>query len=204
MNLDQILSQVRLESEIFLIAVIVSGLGLLWLLNRKHIAIQWKEWRIQRCLDRIGSEQIRNLTCPDGLDGYYNIDRLALVEDAILLISYRPYSGYIYGSERISEWTQVVGQKSFKFPNPLFELEHQITSLRLLTGNVALRGHLFFNHSAEFPKGHPPAVLHADNIPKQYLRENCAPANAELMATWKALKSRQGDELPARSLRAKT
>ena len=204
MNLDQILSQVRLESELFLVAVIVIGLGLLWFLNRKRITVRWREWRIQHCLNRIGSEQIRYLTCPDGLDGYYTINRLALVEDAILMVSYRPYSGYIYGSERISEWTQVVGQKSFKFPNPLFELEHKITSLRLLTGNAALRGYLFFNHSAEFPKGHPAAVLHADNIPQQYLRENCAPANAELMATWEALKSRQGEELPTKSLQAKT
>ena len=204
MSPDQILSQVRLESEALLIAIIVIGIGLLWLINRKRIVVRWREWRIQHCLNRVGSEQIRNLNCPDGLDGHYIIDRLALVQDAILLISYRPYSGNIYCAERISEWTQVIGLKSFKFPNPLFELEHQITSLKLVSGNAALRGYLFFNHSTEFPKGHPAAVLHPDNIPQQYLREHCAPASAELMATWEALKSHQGEAEPTSQLQPKT
>jgi hypothetical protein len=204
MNPDQILSQVRLESEALLIAIIVIGIGLLWLINRKLIGVRWREWRIQHSLNRVGSEQIRNFSCPDGLDGHYIIDRLALVQDAILIISYRPYSGNIYCAERISEWTQVVGLKSFKFPNPLFELENQITSLKLLTGNAALRGYLFFNHSAEFPKGHPPAVLHPDNIPQQYLSEHCASASADLIATWEALKSRQSEALSTNQLHPKT
>jgi len=204
MNPDQILSQVRLESEVLLIAIMVIGIGLLWLINRNRIAVRWREWRIQHCLSRVGREQIRNLSCPDGLDGNYVIDRLALVQDAILLISYRPYSGNIYGAERIAEWTQVVDRKSFKFPNPLFEIDNQITALKLLTGNVALRGYLFFNHSAVFPKGHPPAVLHPDNIPQQYLSEHCASVSAELLATWEALKSRHSEAVSANLLQPKT
>ena len=204
MTPDQILSQVRLESEALLIAIIVIGIGLLWFLNRKNIAARWREWRIQHSLNQVGCEQIRNLTCPDGLDGYYTIDRLALVQDAILLISYRPYSGNIYCAERIAEWTQVIGQKSFKFPNPLFELDNQITALKILTGNATLRGYLFFNHSTVFPKGHPPAVLHPDNIPQQYLREHCATSSADLKATWEAIKSRQNETISTNQFHPKT
>ena len=117
------------------------------------------------------------------------IDRLALTRDSIILINYKRYAGRIYCAERIAEWTQVVGQKSFKFENPLFELENQMTSLRLVTGNVAVHGYLFFNHGATFPKGHPPTILFPDNIPESLLGVNCSPVIPEIMSAWERLKT---------------
>ena len=158
MDFDSIQRQINLESEIFAAGIVFVLLLILWF-NRKRIGILFREWRIQRSLKSIGSEQIRNLVCPDGLDGHYQLDRLALTDDEILLISYKAYGGNIYCAEQIAEWTQIVGQKSFKFANPLFELENQLTALRLILGNVPLRGYLFFNHSAEFPKGDRKSVV---------------------------------------------
>ncbi len=167
------------------------ALGLVLLLNRKRIAIRLAHRRIERQLDQIGLEQVRNLICDDGLDGFHTIDRLALVADAILVINYKPYSGNIYCAEQISEWTQVIGQKSFKFPNPLFELENQLTSIRMITGNVPLRGYLVFDQHATFPKGHPDSVLHSDQLPQDYKRANCPPAKASISDAWERLKSHQ-------------
>ena len=85
-----------------------------------------------------------------------------------MVIAYKPYVGNIYCAERIAEWTQVIGQKSFKFENPLFELDNQLTALTLALGNVPLKGYLFFSHSAVFPKGHPDSVLQPDSIPRAF------------------------------------
>ncbi len=193
MDPSQLLNPASFASEAVAIAIIVIALLMILLVNRKRLLARLREWRIQRCLDRIGAEQIRNLVCADGLDGYYSIDRLALVDDAILLISYKPYGGNIYCAEHISEWTQVVGQKSFKFDNPLFELENQLTSLRQLTGSAPLRGYLFFNLSAVFPKGHPDSVLTPDNIPAAFLGENCVSPTPETRAAWEALKTHHNE-----------
>ena len=188
MNLDQLPGRLNLESGVIAILILLMAITLILYLNRKKLQLRLREWRVQRCLNEIGHEQIRKLSCPDGIDSDFEIDRVALVRDSIILINYKRYAGRIYCAERIAEWTQVVGQKSFKFENPLFELENQLTSLRLLCGNVSITGYLFFNHSATFPKGHPSTILHPDNIPEQLLSINCSPVKPDIMAAWKKLK----------------
>ena len=204
MDVKQYFSQVSLESWAIAIAITLLALVLLLLLNRKRIANRLAQWRIQRCLDQIGLEQIRNLVCDDGLDGHYTIDRLALVADAILVISYKPYSGNIFCAERISEWTQVIEQKSFKFENPLFELENQLTSVRMVSGDVPLRGYLFFDQRATFPKGHPDNVLHPGNIPSRYMQPNIVAPASKIQAAWEALKAHQPGASDPQRLGAKT
>ncbi|MDH3759986.1 MAG: NERD domain-containing protein [Gammaproteobacteria bacterium] len=204
MDFKQQLQRLNLESDVVVIAIVAIALILILLVNRRRLTMHWREWRIQRSLKRIGSEQIRNLVCADGLDGYYHIDRLALTRDAILLVSYKPYGGNIYCAERISEWTQVVEQKSFKFANPLFELENQVTALKLLIDDVPMRGYLFFNQGARFPKGHPESVLQADTIPEPFLAENCEPINADILHAWKVLKSHQTEASAGERISVKT
>ena len=188
MDSNEFLNQLSFRSDAVVISIIALALLLILFLNRKRLLVGLREWRIQRCLSRIGCEQIRDLVCDDGLEGQYVIDRLALTPRAILLISYKPYVGNIYCAERISEWTQVVGRQSFKFENPLFELDNQLTALRLLIGNAPLEAYLFFNRSAEFPKGHPQAVLNPDNIPEEFLSPDGEKITTEIRAAWDLLK----------------
>lgn len=204
MNPDEILKQLKLESDLVAIAIVGLAIVLVVLVNRKRLLVKIREWRIQRILKRIGCEQIRNLVCSDGLDGYFKLDRLALTPDAIVLISYKLHGGNIYCAEHISEWTQLVGQKSYKFENPLFELENQLTALRLLTGNAHLEGFLFFNNSAEFPKGHPDSVLHPGNIPERFNAANCDNVKPEIAAAWELLKTHQQQISPADHASVKT
>ena len=191
MDINEFFNRLNLESDALIFTIVALALLLVLFLNRKRITVGLREWRIQRSLDRIGSEQIRGLVCDDGLDGYCKIDRLALTPNSILLINYRPYVGNIYCAESISEWTQVIGQKSFKFENPLFEIENQLTSLRLLIGDAPVRGYLFFNHSAEFPKGHPDSVLTPGNIPDEILSTSGEDVPAEIRAAWDLLQTHQ-------------
>ena len=191
MDINEFFNRLNLESDALIFTIVALALLLVLFLNRKRITVGLREWRIQRSLGRIGSEQIRGLVCDDGLDGYYKIDRLALTPNSILLINYRPYVGNIYCAESISEWTQVIGQKSFKFENPLFEIENQLTSLRLLIGDAPVRGYLFFNHSAEFPKGHPDSVLTPGNIPDEILSTSGEDVPAEIRAAWDLLQTHQ-------------
>ena len=204
MDRNEIFNRLNLHSEAIAIAIGVFAALLILLLNRRRLQAAFREWRVQRCLSRIGCEQIRQLVCDDGLDGHYRIDRLALTPNAILLINYRPYGGNIYCADSISEWTQVIGQKSFKFENPLFEIENQLTSLRLLVGNVPVRGYLFFNYSAEFPKGHPQSVLTPDNVPAEFLACEADSVQAEIRVAWEMLKDHQKQVAANRQVGVKT
>ncbi len=205
MDIEALLQGLNLEANVIAISMAGLAIALVLFVNRKRLQMHLAEWRIQRCLNRIGSKQIRNLICADGLEGYYHIDRLALTRDAILLISYKPYGGNIYCAERISEWTQVIGQKSFKFENPLFELDNQLTALGLLVGSAApLHRYLFFNHSALFPKGHPESILNSETVPERFLAENCEPINPDIQAAWNLLKTHQAEFSTAEQVSVKT
>jgi len=189
MDANNLFNPHNLQSDMVAYVVVALAIVLILFINRRRLVIRFREWCLQRCLNRIGCEQIRDLVCSDGVEGHYNIDRLALTRDAILLISYKPYVGNIYCAERISEWTQVIEQKSFKFENPLFEMENQLTSLKMVTGDIKLQGFLFFSHSVTFPKGHPDSVLQPDTIPERFLGSQIDTVNTDVRLAWERLKT---------------
>ena len=204
MDVNQTMNRLNLQSEFVALVIIAIAFLLILHLNRSRLQLRYREWRIQHCLNQIGTEQIRDLICPDGLEGHYIIDRLALTRDAILVIAYKPYVGNIYCAERIAEWTQVIGQKSFKFENPLFELENQITALTLAFGGTPLKGYLFFSHSAIFPKGHPESVLQPENIPPHFMRDHNQAVKEDVRAAWDLLKWQQANLKSSSEIRVKT
>ena len=184
--------------------LILFGIVFIVLLNWNKTRRSLLEWRTRRCLDGIGIKQQRNVVCADGLGGEYVLDRLVMLPKAILLITFKPYSGNIYCSERISDWTQVIAQKSYKFENPLFELENQLTALRSQMPKTLFRGLLFFDHNAHFPKGYPDSILQPGRIPEEYLRENCAEPDQVIVDVWERLYALPVENASSRQLRLKT
>lgn len=187
MNIDYYVDLVRASK--FALPVTISVLAIIFILiiNWRKLRTQWLEWRTRRCLDQIGIKQMKNVVCTDGLDGKFRIDRLVMLHNSMLLIAFKPYSGYIYCADSIPEWTQIIGQKSYKFTNPLFELENQVTAIQGIVPNVPVRGVLFFDHSAEFPKGHPDKVLNPANIPENFMRKKSPAPQAEILQSWQVL-----------------
>ena len=204
MDPSEIINPHNLQSEIVAYSIIGLAIALILFINRRRLVLRFREWCLQRCLNRIGREQIRDLVCADGLGGHYSIDRLALTRAAILLISYKPYVGNIYCAERISEWTQVIEQKSFTFENPLFEMENQLTALRMVTGDIKLQGFLFFSHSVTFPKGHPDSVLQPDTIPQRFLGNQIDTVNTDVRLAWERLKTLRSETPMSSQLGVKT
>ncbi|MCP4488898.1 MAG: NERD domain-containing protein [Gammaproteobacteria bacterium] len=201
MNSDNFPIQEWITSQnLLILSALFVGVSII-LLNRKSARILWLEWRTRRCLNQIGIKQRSNVLCCDGIDGEFILDRLVMLPNAILLINFKRYSGNIYCSDRIAEWTQVVEQKSFKFENPLFDLENQLTAIRTQIPDVSIKGYLFFDHTAQFPKGHPETVLHPDNIPSEYLRINCTEPKPAIVSAWESLielPSNNGSNRPQR------
>ena len=177
---------------------------LLAILNWNNIRRFSQEWHTRRCLNLIGIKQRRNIVCPDGLDGEFVLDRLIMLPKAILLVSFKRYPGNIYCAEKISEWTQVIEQKSYKFENPLFDLEIQLTALKEIIPGVTVKGFLFFDHTAQFPKGHPDNVLQPTNIPEEFLQANCAEPEQSILSAWERLAELPVNSGANRPLRLKT
>lgn len=188
---------------IMAVTLIIAIIFLGWI-NRTRLSASWQSWRTSRLLNSLGLEQICDLPCPDGLDGEFKLERLVLLPDEIVLVVYIRYPGYIYCAEKISKWTQVLAQKSYKFENPLFELEHQMTALAAMIPGIPISGYLFFDHSAAFPKGCPDAVLAPGNIPDKFTARDDAMADHRIMLAWEVLTQNHTAGTPHKQLRVKS
>jgi len=169
MNYDSFKELTWLYSFLLPVLIIILGIVMIAIINAKKLRLAVGSWRKRRVLNRIGIKQKQNLIYSDQLDGSFRVDRLILLKDSILLMSLKQYSGNIYCDEKITEWTQVIDQRSHKFHNPLFELEYQISTLQAIVPGITVKGALFFDDTASFPKGHPKSVLQQGNIPDNYL-----------------------------------
>ena len=187
MNLESYLSQGWSYNLVVPTALMLLAIVVFLVLNWRKLHDRWLEWNTHRNLDKVGIKQIKKAVCADGLDGEFVIDRLVMLHDSILLIAFRPYPGNIYCAEKIPEWTQVKSQKSFKFNNPLFELDNQVTAIRNYFPGVSIRGLLVFDHNASFPKGHPERVILPDHIPESLLQINIPEPRPEILKCWDAL-----------------
>ena len=187
MNIESYLSQGLTINMVVPAVLILLAMIAILAMNWRKIRARWLEWHTNLGLDKIGIKQIKNAVCADGIDGEFEINRLVMLHDSILVIAFRPYSGNIYCAESIPEWTQLLEQKSYKFKNPLFELGNQVTAIQNYLPGVSVRGVLIFDYSASFPKGHPERVMRLDNIPDSFLNANCPDARPDVLKGWDAL-----------------
>ena len=177
-----------LYSGLLPLVIILLAITIIALINVKKLRLIIMSWRKRQLLNAIGIKQQHNLSYCDGLDGSFKVDRLILLKDSILLMSLKQYGGNIYCAEKIAEWTQVVDNKSYQFHNPLFELKNQINALQTVVPGITIKGALFFDHTAVFPKGHPKSVLHQGNIPAYFLTQfEVADAAYPVLKAWETL-----------------
>ena len=160
-------------------------------LNRIRIKQSWLSFRTRYCLKHLGLEQISNIQVPDGLDHHFIIDRLLLRHDGITLLVYKKFSGKIFCADHIDEWTQMLGQKSYLFKNPLFELENQIKAISAQLPDINIDGFIFFDHTTQFPKGHPDRVMHPRLIPEKLQRNNRHQVEPKVMDGWRKMQGMQ-------------
>jgi hypothetical protein len=178
-----------LNNDFIPVFLIIFGLFFILYINRSSLSTYLLNQKTQRCLNHLGLDQLTNVKCPDGLGHEFTIDRLILRRNGISILMYKKYPGKIYCAEHIDEWTQMLGQKSYAFKNPLFELHFQIKALQACIPGIDIDGYLFFDHNAEFPKGHPQQVIHPKYIPKNLDRSQHIEIDQNIIQAWNDFKS---------------
>lgn len=181
---NEVISQYGLYTAVALLVVAV-----ILILNRRKINHIWLNVKTRYKLKRLGYKQISNFQCPDGLGHYFTIDRLILRHAGITLVVSKQYPGKIFCADNIDDWTQMLGLKSYRFKNPLDDLDYQIKAISALIPGVPVNGFLFFDHQATFPKGHPERVIYLDKIPDELKRSNNVKVETSVMSAWKQLTS---------------
>ena len=171
------------------IALSLVALVIFFYLSRKKIHRGWLSFKNRYRLNHLGVKHISNVQWPDGLGYHFTIDRLILRPDGITLLMYKQYPGKIYCADNIDDWTQMIGQKSYTFKNPFYDLDCQVNAIQKYLPDVPVDGVLFFDYTAEFPKGHPDRVIHHKSIPENLKRNGKRKVGESVLAAWKKLKA---------------
>jgi hypothetical protein len=143
-----------------------------------------EERRILRAVRKQGAEILAALEVPDGLDGRMFIDYLVLTAESIRVVVVKRYEGLIYAGEKLAEWTQVVRQNNYRFPNPLKELELKIIALGSIVPGVPITGYVLFSESCKFPTRQPGGVLRLGDPAPTYEKR---PVPEDLQQAWRKL-----------------
>jgi hypothetical protein len=144
------------------------------------------EWQLNHLLKNIGSESLHNVTIPDGMDGKIFIEYLILTPNKILLLGVKRYQGLIFAADKIDLWTQVIGNKSYKFDNPLRQLENDAVALNSIIEHSKIEGKVLFINGSEFPKGKPGNVITISDV-KEWDEDQPSDIPEALHADWKQL-----------------
>lgn len=166
---------------------------------------RFRAYRLNRRLRRLGQDALEGVLVDNGLDGTTWIDYLLLRPEGIVLLELKAYRGLIFGAEAIDNWTQVLGTRSFKFPNPLTKHRNDLLAVRALVPDVPVFGRLVFSGGSEFPKGIPQGVVSLDMLWEEFGAPS-GDVDPALRAAWSHLQasavrppgmSRHGDLLDA-------
>lgn len=147
-----------------------------------------KEQYMYRCVRRLGVAAIRNIAIPDGMDGRVLIENIILTSEGIYIFPIKRYCGIIFAADNIETWTQVVGKRSYKFSNPLPELDAYVMAVRNLLPTVKVEGRIQVTSDADFPKGKPNRITPVSKI-AEILAIDKGEVSPQLKDAWAKLKA---------------
>jgi hypothetical protein len=189
MTISDITQTTFQSTDQLLIAILVmlAIVVLLIYLSRHSIKNRWLNFKMDYRLNRLGLKQMANVQWPDGLGHYFTIDRLIMHRDGISLLVYKRFPGKIFCADKMNDWTQMLGKRSYRFKNPFYDLDYQVKAVSSCIPDVPVNGYLFFDHHAEFPKGHPEWVIQHKKLPAELQPVEKLEARAAVVAAWKKL-----------------
>lgn len=124
------------------------------------------KFRLRRTIKRLGTESMSNVVLSDGMEGHVFIEHLVLTSTKVLVVSVRRYPGAIFAAENMDMWAQVTDSGSYKFPNPLHEIQSATSAVKSHLPDAAVEGIILFGRDSTFPKGKPEGVMHISEITK--------------------------------------
>lgn len=154
----------------------------------RHYRSNHHQRQINKFIKDLSRQQLKSILIPDSVNDEIWIDYVLLTDGGVIVFDVRDYIGRLFGGDKINEWTQIIGVKSHKFPNPLIELPARINAVQEIVGDVPVIGHVVFTHRGVFPKGKPEDVFMVDEVYEKlshFLRPALPAENLE--AAWQKL-----------------
>ena len=130
-------------------------------------------------------EEVKDFIIPDGIGGILEIEHLILLNQGFLLVKTYPMSGNLFGADEIDQWSQIVAGKSFKFDNPLRQIQISRQALKALAPNIPIFCRIIFTSNSIFPKGKPQEVSTLDTLTEDLQAINSTiPMDVKVQRSW--------------------
>jgi hypothetical protein len=176
----------KYEAEFMTWGPVVVLLILALILSYTALRNWLNEQYMYRCVRRLGVAAIRNIALPDGMDGRVLIENIILTPGGIYILPIKRYCGIIFAADNIGTWSQVVGKRSYKFSNPLPELDAYVMAVRTLLPAVSVEGRILVTNDADFPKGKPERIIPVSKI-QETLAIDKGEVSSQLRDAWEKL-----------------
>ena len=125
------------------------------------------ERQVKKQVKQLAVRSMRQVFIDDGVEGEIFVDYLFHTDRLIVVLNVQNYPGKIYGGDKVEMWTQVFGNRSYKFANPQGYLQSCVASVKSLVPGVPVVGRVVFTMAGEFPKGIPSHVVTGESLVKE-------------------------------------
>lgn len=168
---------------IFLFLLVAGGLFI-----RSRLCRWYLDWQLKRKIRAVAADALHQVVIPDGMDGAVYLENLLLTADGLLVLPVHRYQGVVFAAEGIDNWTQVLGKRTYKFANPLPQLEAEVLALRSYAADLPVEGRVVFTPGVEFPKGRPEKLVSVEELEEMARRNRQREVSADYRKAWEALK----------------
>ena len=148
-------------------SVVLLPLMLALLLGWQPMHRLWLARRRQKLISGYGVARLDNVVLEDGIGGHKVLEHILLTPDGLRVLLPRDCDGALFGGDKIDNWTQMTGGKSFHFDNPLHQLEDLLAALRYQLPGLPVEGWVLFSGGCSFPKGRPGRILLIEELQRQ-------------------------------------
>ncbi|MDH5473672.1 MAG: NERD domain-containing protein [Gammaproteobacteria bacterium] len=169
-----------------LISIGIAGIFIIFSLYLLYTVIKQNLHRrqIEKQIAQLGLKQLKDIVIDDGMDSTIQIERVFLTHKGILALSTNFLTGNIFGDDRIDTWAQVIGKRTYRFPNPLYNFEHTLAALKHHFNDLNVYAKILFVGECTFPTGQPTGALLIDDLEKHQYKIDTHEINEHTKELW--------------------
>lgn len=161
------------KTPLFYVLILLVLLRFIYRLKRPAIRGFIGEWKVNGKLHELGKDYrvYSDVYVPNREGGYTQVDHIVTSVTGIFVIETKHYSGWIYGSERQKNWTQVIYKRKEQLYNPIRQNYGHIQSLKgyLQNESIDMYSIIVFSSEATLKFKEPfetAAVIYAKELKK--------------------------------------
>ena len=182
--------EISVDEIVLYVSVFVGAAILLTALFYKRIKLWFAEYKLNHTIKKLGHDSLRDVVLECDVDGSVFIENIILTPDGIFVMALGHYKGVVFAAENIDLWTQIIGNRSYKFQNPLTKIEHESAAIQAHIPKQKIKNFVIYGAGVSFPKGKPENLYSIIQAKEKFGRHEEAQIAPDLLSAWEVIKQK--------------